>query len=370
MQLNYTAPINYLGYGVVGLNTLQALMEGGHEVAWWPIGSTDPVYFNNYEFITKAFLNQAFYNGRAPSIRHYHQFDLAQHVGKGPHIGSTVFELNSFSQRELNHLNQQDGVCTATKWGAEVLEERGVRRPIGITPHGVDRNIFNENLGVVRPAQFKNDTIFLNIGKWEIRKGHDVLVEAFNRAFTPDDAVQLVMLCQNPFYSDSENGEWNNLYESSPLGLAGKVHVVKGRFESQQEVAKLMAASDCGVFPARAEGWGLESFEMMAVGKWVILTDYSGHTEYATPDNSLLISPGPLENAYDGKWFLGDGGEWASMEEDQIEQIVAAMRKVHCMKQSGHLSVNLNGIETTKRLSWVHSAQALVDFVTAPWCSG
>jgi hypothetical protein len=40
--------------------------------------------------------------------------------------------------------------------------------------------------------------VFLNVGKWEYRKGHDVLLEAFNKAFEPTDNVRLVMNCHNP----------------------------------------------------------------------------------------------------------------------------------------------------------------------------
>ena len=47
--------------------------------------------------------------------------------------------------------------------------------------------------------------------------------------------------------------------------------------------------ADCGLFPARAEGWNLELLEMMACGKQVIATNYSAHTEFCTKENSILI---------------------------------------------------------------------------------
>ena len=61
-----------------------------------------------------------------------------------------------------------------------------------------------------------------------------------------------------------------------------------------------MAGADCGVFLSRAEGWNLGLLEMMAMGKPVITTNYSGHTEFATPANALLVEVPEVEPAKDG----------------------------------------------------------------------
>ena len=38
MEINLTAPINDLGYGVAGLNILKGLVRNGCKVSYWPIG--------------------------------------------------------------------------------------------------------------------------------------------------------------------------------------------------------------------------------------------------------------------------------------------------------------------------------------------
>lgn len=363
MDINFSGPINFMGYGIVSFNLYKALVEAGNQVALWPLPTPQYVesHPDNHSMIRDGVSRQETYNPQAPSIRHWHQFDLAQHVGKGTKIGSTVFELDKFSDREIHHLKSQDAICVPTKWAKQIIENNEINLPTCVLPHGVDRSIFNENVQPALPELREgNQTIFLNIGKWEIRKGHDVLVDAFNKAFEPSDNVRLVMSCYNPFYSAEENKEWENLYKNSKMG--DRIYILESRLALQQDVASLMACADCGVFPARSEGWGLESLEMMSMGKHVILTNYAGHTEYANRDNSLLITPGPLEDSYDGKWFHGQG-QWASMGDCQIEELVIYMRGVHNEKQNGILNINNDGIDTSRKLSWNNSANILTNFL-------
>ena len=48
--------------------------------------------------------------------------------------------------------------------------------------------------------------VFLSVFKWEARKGWRELVEAFNEAFTSDDAVELIILTKPFFGSGTVRG--------------------------------------------------------------------------------------------------------------------------------------------------------------------
>ena len=73
-----------------------------------------------------------------------------------------------------------------------------------------------------------------------------------------------------------------------------------------------MSQADCGVFPAKAEGWNLDLLEMMSCGKSTIATNYSGHTEFCNKENCYLVDLPEMETAEDGKWFRGQG-EWGKI---------------------------------------------------------
>ena len=182
---------------------------------------------------------------------------------------------------------------------------------------------------------------------------------AFNEAFNQDDDVELWMMCDNPFYSEEENFKWERLYRSSALG--DKVRVVP-RQPSQQDVYNVMSQADCGVFPARAEGWNLELLEMMSCGKQVIATNYASHTEFCNEDNCMLVNTDDLEDAHDGKWFRGQG-KWASIKEEQITQIAEHMRAVHEKKKKDELNINQAGVDTAKQFSWLNSAKKIIEAI-------
>ncbi|MGH7138897.1 MAG: glycosyltransferase, partial [Pirellulales bacterium] len=307
--INLTCPINQLGYGVVGLNVLKALSRTGREVACWPIGRID-AGADDRQLIEEAIERQKRFDGRAPSIRIAHQNHLAEHVGS-PRIGFPIFELDQFTQQELNHLRNQDRLLVTCQWAKEIVESCGALPEsglVGIAPLGVDRTIFHEPLDDVHDRP--RTTVFLSVGKWERRKGHDLLLEAFNKAFGPQDDVELWMLTFNPVIGNdrsatmAKNQQWESLYKSCPL--AEKIRILP-RLADQREVAATMRRADCGVFLSRAEGWNLPLLEMMSCGRQVIATNYSAHTEYCDSSNALLVQVDQLEDAYDERWFSGQG---------------------------------------------------------------
>ena len=115
----------------------------------------------------------------------------------------------------------------------------------------------------------------MNNGKWEWRKGHDFLLQAFCNAFGPGDNFMLKLLCRNYVLSDEANDSWANIFLGSRIGT--RVQLVP-RLPTQSQVAALLAGCDCGVFPSRAEGWNLGLLECMSVGLSVIATNCSAHT--------------------------------------------------------------------------------------------
>lgn len=351
MDINLLAPINSLGYGVVGLNVVGGLDRLGHRPALFPLGEIEAPD-DQHDLLRRALAQREQYDPGAPSLRISVQSDLDQHVGRGARCGLPIFELTRFTDVERHHLEAQDLLFVPSRWAKQILVDNGIPEArIHLAPFGVDREIFRYDDGTKPGA-----TVFLNVGKWEFRKGHDVLAEAFSSAFTKRDDVRLIMLTPNPFYAEGESREWADVYRNSPLGA--KIEVIEERLPTQRDVAALMARADCGVFPFRAEGWNLDLAEMMAMGKNVIATNYSAPTEYLTAENARLIEIDGLTEALDGKWFHGQG-EWADFGDAQVEQLVSHLREVHRLKQSGALKPNVAGRDTMARFGWDETARRI-----------
>ena len=95
---------------------------------------------------------------------------------------------------------------------------------------------------------------------------------------------------------------------------------------------------------------------MMSCGKPIITTNYSGHTEFCNTENSFLVNIEELEDAYDGKWFNGQG-QWGKLDEKQEDELVDFMRYVY----NNRININENGIETAKVFSWNNTVDILLN---------
>lgn len=356
MKLNLIGPINTLGYGYTVYNILRELNKM-HDVAFYPIGTPEKMVDGG--FVERCIDNQTNLWTDAPCIRIWHQHELQQFVGKGSHIGFPIFELDKFNPLEITSLRHCDKIFVCSEWAKSVVVnnlrsyDKDISEKVYVVPLGVDTSIFKP----VEPSR-RPQTVFYNCGKWEIRKGHDVILNAFNNAFSPTDNVELWMMCDNPFIGE-KNNEWINAYKNSPLG--DKIRIIP-RQNTHEDVYNIMKQADVGLFPARAEGWNLELLEMLTIGKHVITTDYSAHTEFCNSDNARLITVDTVEPAVDGIWFHGQGN-WANLGDDQLEQTISHMRDLHSLKQSGDLNQNTQGISTGQAFTWGNSVSQLIQGV-------
>jgi len=352
-MINLIAPINTLGYGYAGLNFTKQLYRKNQRTTLYPIANkVEPV--DDTGIVNACLSNAANHNPEYPCVKIWHQHDLMQRVGRGKYFGFPIFELNKFSPHERVSLHHCDEIIVCSNWAKDIIvrETKFKDSQVHVVPLGVDTEIFKPV-----PVSGRSTTVFFNCGKWEKRKGHDLLLRVFNEIFTEDDDVELWIMAENPFIGKM-NDEWTNLYKNSPLGH--KIRVIP-RQKTHQDVYNIMRLADCGVFPSKAEGWNLEVLEMMAIGKPVITTAYSAHTEFCNKDNSMLIDIENLETAFDGIFFKGDVGFWAEMADNQIDQLKSYMLETHKKKQSGKLEVNSEGIKTGAQFSWENATQELIN---------
>jgi glycosyltransferase involved in cell wall biosynthesis len=351
-MINIVSPINQLGYGITGLNIVKSLYKE-IKVSLICLGQPQITNEADANIIQECIKNNQFLDFKAPCIKIWHQHDMTQFAGNGLRIGFPIFELEQFSDLEKHHLSSLDKIFVCSNWAKKVILNN-----ISIDEHNVCVIPLGVDIDIFKPSNMINcgTTRFFNCGKWEVRKGHDILIDAFNEAFSEDDDVELWMMCDNPFYTKEESEVWKNKYVNSRLGH--KITIIP-RKTTQQEVYNIMCKTHCGIFPSRAEGWNLELLEMMACGKPVITTNYSAHTEFCNTENSYLIPINEYELAYDGKWFHKQG-TWAKLGENEKSSIIEHMKNIHSMRQNNTLSINTKGIQTAQQFTWNNSAKQII----------
>lgn len=353
-QLIFNGPICETGYGIVATNQLYELDKQGKDIILLPKGRQVSATQKYHEVIKRTANRINEIKFESPFLKIWHQFELLERIGRGKYIGYPIFEMDRMTQFEQLNLRACDQVLVCSGWAQKVLEQHNILS--NVVPLGVDLDVF-------KPPAFKSERknfVFGNFGKWEVRKGHDLLIEAFNRAFEPADNVELWLITQNFLLTEQENKEWNDLALLSKMGLAGKIKLFP-RQESQDQVANIMGKVDCGVFPARAEGWNLEVLELMACGVPSIVTNYAGHTEFCSIDNSFLLNVDYMEEAYDGKWFKpgqnANQGEWAVPSMEQLVELLRIYPKNQNIVKS---RVN-SALKTAERYTWSECAKRLSD---------
>jgi glycosyltransferase involved in cell wall biosynthesis len=353
-NLNIIGPINQLGYGIASLNIIKSL-HTHYNLSLWVIGQPQVTSQEDANILSKLIHNSQSFDFKAPCIKVWHQHDMAQFSGKGERIGFPIFELDEFNEIEKHSLSSLDRIFVCSSWAKDViLNNINISKDlVNVVPLGVDSSLFQIN-----NESTENATVFFNCGKWEIRKGHDIIPEVFSEAFDVNDNVELWMMNSNPFLSEEDNKNWQNLYKSSKLG--SKIKFIN-RVNSHNEVYNIMRMADCGLFPSRAEGWNLELIEMLSCGKHVITTNYSAHTEFCNSNNAFLIDIDEKELAFDGQWFHGKCGRWAKIGNSQRDQMIAHMRTVHKMKQENHKIINTSGRTTAEVFSWNNTANKIME---------
>ena len=151
-----------------------------------------------------------------------------------------------------------------------------------------------------------------------VRKNPWAVIKAFRDAFAlEDNHVSLVVKTMN----EDKDSNWKNLLkliENDP-----RIQLIQGVL-SYEEVIRLKMSCDCYVSLHRAEGLGMDPMEAMALCKPVIITNYSGSTDYANNENAIPIDY-ELVDVKPGEYVKFKNQVWA---EPNIQQASEAMREL------------------------------------------
>ena len=351
-RINVIAPVNNLGYGVASINICKALSRRGIEVSLFPIGQPSFSCEQEAMDIGPMIQSQGAFSPTAPCLKIWHEHSMGERIGTGKFVGFPFFEINEFDDARKNHLSSCDEIAVSCEWAKAIVEKELPKAVVHSVPLGVDTSVFT-----AIPPTKSDKFIFFNCGKWEKRKGHDLLIHLFMQAFKNESDVDLWMMCDNPFLPPEHQSGWTSLYRQDP-----RVRFID-RVQSQSDLAQIANSTDCGIFPSRAEGWNLEILELMSLGKSIITTDYSAHTEFCTDKNSMLVKPLKNESAFDGFFFNGLG-EWASLEGIE-EKFVDHMRSIYKKWKGGNKEriINEEGIKTAQEFSWDKTVEKLEEIL-------
>ena len=158
---------------------------------------------------------------------------------------------------------------------------------IQVVPLGIDPKEFNPEAAPdsdVRKLIGDRYAFFFN-GGFTLRKGIDVLVNAYLNEFAASEAVCLIVKGSD-FYRRGELAE--KIEALSRRTDIARIYCLTGAAPPAL-LPGLYAACDCYVHPYRAEGYGLPIAEAMACGKPVIVTGAGAARDFADEDTAYLV---------------------------------------------------------------------------------
>jgi len=183
-----------------------------------------------------------------------------------------------------------DRLWVHSRWIAEQAVRGGVEPSrVTVVPIGIDPALFRPDGPQHEPAA-RAGFRFLFVGATTRRKGVDILLRAYQQAFTAVDDVSLVIKdrATDVFYGSVRHRDEILARAASPG--AARIEFVEADL-SAEELARLYRSCDVAVFPYRAEGFAIPILEAMACGTPPIVPRFGACLDYCADDRAFFVEP-------------------------------------------------------------------------------
>lgn len=192
----------------------------------------------------------------------------------------TMFESDRMHPSWVKRFNDADRVWVPSKFNYDTFLRSGVQKDkLVVIRAPIKMPKSNGHLKTKR--QFTFLSVFDSTAFF-YRKGVDVLLKSYCKAFTEHDDVCLVIKTNVPRAT---------LFKCAGVVKrrgAPKIEVINN-YLSEDQMVSLYNSADAYVLPSRGEGIGRPYLYAMARGLPVIATGWSGNTEFMNTKNSFLV---------------------------------------------------------------------------------
>ena len=223
------------GYGAAGFKVVTSLQELGHEVPFDDATAPVQISFNP---------------------PHWYKFHEGQY-----RIGYTPWESTALPDGWVKAMNECDEVWATSEWVANVYEMAGVKRPLHVYEHGLDKRW--------EPRRRKSGDVvkFLHVGEPALRKGGQMTVDAFREVFGDRTDVHLTIKAYNQHFLRI----WDNGKITTPEEAYSNVTVITEQMHFN-ELLDLYYEHDVLVYPSYGEGFGFIPLQAIGTGMPVVST--------------------------------------------------------------------------------------------------
>lgn len=234
--------------------------------------------------------------------------DVADGLATRYRVIYSMYEADDIPRAWKSHVERANEVWVPSRFCAEVFGRYNKR--VRIVPWGIDTGVFRPG----RREREGDEYVFGAVGVQSPRKGTDVMIEAFGRAFGGREGVRLIIKTRDtrqipPF--------------SNPM-----IDVVDADWP-EERLAQFYRDIDCLVECSRGEGVGMPPLQAVFSGTPALVTDWSGMRDYINGAGVWGIRIKGLSKARNigaenARWAEPDAGhlaelmEWAVAERPRV----------------------------------------------------
>lgn len=254
-----------------------------------------------------------------------------------PNVGFTFFERTDFPPDIVARAAWLDIVVAGSSWNADVLRDIGFSK-VGCVFQGVDPETFRPGPAAGR---FGERFVVFSGGKLELRKGQDLVIEAFKRFHESHPEAFLVTAWMTPWprlMADIAASPWTQGAPDPDAGFPASIEnwvrdqgIPEGAHKDISPVLNSqmpLIFNDChaGLFLNRCEGGtNLVAMEAMAMGLPCVLSANSGHLDLIAPATAMPNCY-PLDRQEPTSFAPEGGDHW---RESDLDDAVAALEAIY-----------------------------------------
>lgn len=360
MQFSIELPINSTSLGQVSLGVLIELFRRDLNPNIFFIGQPDlsftqfPEGFDQWLSLCARKANKKF-NKEQTLIKIWHingsQARLTEHS-----VLWTVHETDILTDSERNTLKQWDHVCVTSNYSKEVFKRSDIAAEVVTNPF----DSVNFKKEEVSKKGLEDVITFGLFGKLENRKNIPNIIKMWCHKFGGDKKYRLNLGVWNNFLSPEQNSQFINRIFAECGGKPWNVNP-QPFFPQNSLYNNLLNSIDIDLSGlSLAEGWNLNLFQTLGIGKHAIVHNNTGHKEFANSKNSLLIESDGKVPAEDGMFFQ-KGAEFniGNFPKYNVDEAMAAMEKI--VERVG--TENVEGLKIPDEFSAKRTVDSLINYV-------
>jgi glycosyltransferase involved in cell wall biosynthesis len=282
--------------------------------------------------------------------------DFSTRFGEVPTAGRRrvavrPWDFGPYPPRWIDVIRQHyDELWVHSAWNARKAIEGGLRQEaLHRVPLGIDPGVMNP-AGPRADLGLKDAFVFAFVGAAVRRKGIDLLLQAYRRAFDARDPVALVVKdhTRDVFYRDQSYAD--ELRASAADSSCPRVLYLDAYLPAT-DLAALFRRADAFVLPYRSEGFAMPVLEAMACGTPPIVPAFGAALDYCDDTTGVLATN-----------TLGFEEHVARVHfcETPVDVLAAALRALFDMDAAARRQLGMAAAARAAQWTWEASVDAVV----------